>query len=138
MRRIIVISILALILVPSSLTWAQNEPFRPDLGPESPNFAPEATQNQPLGQDANFNVNIDINTVLEPQSFIDKLFGFFKNDPLSQEAADTFTREGAFDETNEAIGEKIGVNPLDILKAFVRAIIWALESTLAFLAELVN
>jgi hypothetical protein len=131
MRILIITAIILAILVPNSLILAQIEPERPNLFPDEE----EVPKTQ---KGAKNSLKMDIDTVLDPETFFDRLFGFFESQPVIQDASDTITQEGAFDEVNEAIGEKIGVNPVDILKAFVRAIIWVLESGVAFFGNLVN
>lgn len=128
---LIITAIILAILALNSPILAQIEPERPSLFQDGQ----DASETQKKSQNS---LKMDINTALDSETFFDRLFGFFKSQPVVQESVDKLTGEGAFDEVNEAIGEKIGVNPVDILKAFVRAIIWALESTLAFLGNLVN
>lgn len=130
-HTIIGASIVASMLLYPLATNAQIEPEDPP-GDVAPKPAPSTLNTERPG------IPLDIESVVDPQNFFDETFDFFRSQPAVQDSADRLTQDGAFDEANEAIGERIGVNPVDILKAFVRAIIWVLESGVAFFSQLVR
>ena len=131
MKYIITSLILLSILAPNGLILAQNDTISDNLDVDR--------QGVILAQNSDEEgFGSGVADALEPKIFFDRLFDFVGNQPVLDDAKDKLTGEGSFDEANEAIGNKIGVNPVDILKAFVRAIIWILESGVEFFGNFVD
>ncbi len=131
MRHFIIIAIFTLIFTPLGSVFAQN----------SPKIAQKEAGKDIIRQNTSGDIKalrIDINTALDPELFFNNLFNIFENNPLIQESAERITNRKSFDEADRVIGEKIGINPTEIIKSILRAILWILESGVAFFSHLVD